>query len=339
MADPIETARAIADAIRAVSPELREVATPEPRWFQGPVRSPDLFPNDVPERGYYVPVPPPPPFRVGGRRLPVLVGEAGGRQWSVQILISGRGGIRAVPTLSVHTFARLVPTDAVPFPVFPWAVATARPEAAKVLLGAAPINLAGRSARSGIGEAAMLSGRLPVPVPRPPIRSPMILESSDPAIGRFLDSPAFLARYLGWYDRAGTPVDRDGSSFPVVRAMGDEVTLTTGIDPTRPPVDHAATVQEFLALVPEMERAVTGRDPLADPIPTVTFTDPPGSVPDLRPGYPCPKCGQLEILKRTTDRPTGLRHERTLRCGVDIFPPYPYRIQDAHRAADAVARP
>jgi len=336
-----ETAHAIADAIHSANPALRIVSTPHVGLFSAPILDPDLFPDSKPQRGYFVPVPAPPPFKVSPRRLPKLVGESGGRQWSVHILVGEDGGSRVVPTLTVATFARWVRDDTTPVPYLPWAMATEQPEASQGpgLRGLGPINLAGQAARNAVGTAGLLAGRPPIPLLRPPIRWPMILESNDPSFRSLLDSERFLSLYAGWDRRSGVATGPTGSSFPVVKFLAENVKLTTGLDLSQPPGAHAETVREFLELVPELEQAVTGRDPEVDPIATVTFTDPPGSVPDIRPGFRCPQCGRLEILKMVTDPATGFAHKRTLNCGVDIFPPFPDRIRDVSAAGTGSVRP
>jgi hypothetical protein len=337
MAGQFEQVQAIADAIHATTPALRRVSTPHSGLLQDPILSPDLYPDDKAKRGYYVPDPPPPPFKVSGRRLPVLIGESGGRQWSVRLLVAEHGSLRAVPTLSISTYVRLVRDDAPPIPYLPWAVATAHPVDARAPGPGDPIDLAARAARLAVGTVGILSGAPPSLLARPPIRWPMLLASGDPAFRGLLDSPRVLALYQGWDLRAGASPVRP--SVPVVEFLAEQAHFSTGLDLEQAPSLHAKTVQEVLALVPQLEHAVTGRDPELDPISTVRFTDPPGSVPDLRAGFRCPTCGRLEILKKETDRATGLVHTRTLNCGFDVFPPYPGRAGSVPASGIAAGRP
>jgi hypothetical protein len=340
LSDPHEIASAIERAIAATNVGLRPVALPHHGLFSTPAVSPELYPNTKAVRGYYVPVPPPPGFKVRARSMPTLVGVSGGRQWTVEIMVMDQPGSRFAPTLQVSTYVRLLGTDLVPFPVLPWIFATAQPEAGKGPLPFAPgpFNLAGLVARAAVGQAALFLGHAPIPTSRPPIRTPVVLEAWDPRVQAYLTSSRFLEIYAGWEARAGVGSARGGSAFPVLKVVGDELKLTTGIDPTLDPNLHARTVQEVLDLVPQLERDVTGRDPEVEPIPTVTFTDPPGSVPDIRPAYRCPQCGKMEILKLELDQSTGLAHKRTLGCHVDIFPPYPSRYRDVMGAAEPVVR-
>jgi hypothetical protein len=86
-------------------------------------------------------------------------------------------------------------------------------------------------------------------------------------------------------------------------------------------MEHASTIRELLELLVRIERTATGMDPEVTPLPTVTFQEPPDSVPDVRPAYPCPKCGRLEILKFVETKKPMVAHYQTLNCGVDWFPP------------------
>jgi hypothetical protein len=331
---------AIAAAITSACPELRPVGTPHLGAFATPMSSPETYPSSRSTRGYYVPNPPPAPFRLRPSKIPTLVGEHGGRQWTVQILIAETGPRPVAPTMQVRSYVRFVRSPEVPFPYLPWVVATAQPAASPTPnpFARTPINLVNIYSRTAAGEAALLLGRLPQVALRPPVAAPMILESGDPAIRSLLETPAFLQLYGQWERRAGPGTERGGPALPVLKGIADTLKLTTGLDLALDPGAHARTVAELLDTIPRMEFAVTGRDPVADPIPTLRFTDPPGSVPDVRPAYPCPRCGRPEILKYDFDRATGFAHRRTLGCGVDIFPPYPDRFRDAAGAGAAVTR-
>ena len=338
MSDRFPTAGEIAEAIVATCPGLGVVATPKPGLFGSPVLDPGLYPDSARERGYYVPVPPPAPFKVAARSLPVVYGQNGGRPWTVMIFVTDAAGIRVVPTLTVTTYARLARPDVVPFSYLPWLVATLQPTERKspVTLQRPLVNPASYSAKSAVGQAVLLSGGIPVPSARPPVRSPMILATGDPLLGAYLESYGFLERFAAWERRAGDAAAEGHSAYPVLKVLANDVRFTTRIDPAAGPAAHAATVHDLLEIVPELERAATGKYAESDPIPTLTFTGPPGSVPDVRPAYPCPKCGQLEILKLSFDRVTGLAHKQTLNCGVDIFPPFPNRVRDVQGAASTL---
>lgn len=341
MDDTASTALALQAAISVACPQLRPVGLPNPGLFGKPVVAPELYPTSQKTRGYYVPIPPPPPFKLWARRTPVLVGESGGRQWIVHVHVLDLPNRQVLPSLEVVTFVRFQRSDLLPFPTLPWMVATGLPDPGPGPrpLSPGPINLAGMTARSALGEAVILAGRTPVPTARPPVQRPLILDAFDPAMRAFLESPPFLASYAAWERRAGGPTVRGGTALPVLKILGDSFKFVTGLDPSVGPQEHARSVADVLSLIPMMERAVVQRDAVADPIPRVTFTDPPGSVPDIRPAYACPKCGRPEILKLNFDRATGLVHKQTMNCGVDVFPPFPNRIQDVQAAASWVAPP
>jgi hypothetical protein len=237
------------------------------------------------------------------------------------------------------SYVRLARSDAVPFAVLPWVVATGLPgPGARWSWAEGSENIAGYAARSAVGHASLNLGRPAIPTVRPPVRTPMILEAWDPAARSYLESESFLGSYAQWESRAGAGQEAGGTVHPVLEISGDEVRLLTGLDLGRAPDLHARTVREVIEMIPRMEVGVTDRDPLADPISTVKFTDPPGSVPDVRPAYPCPRCAKLEILRRAYDPATGLTHARTLHCGFEIFPPKITRARDVFGAAELVIR-
>jgi hypothetical protein len=321
-------------------PQLHQVSEPYLGFFSKSGPPPSLYPDASDKRGYYVPLPPPPGFKVNPRNMPVLVGVSGGRQWTVEVLaLDGQEG-RWEPTLRVQTYVRFQPTDIVPFAALPWLVAACQPTAGTGPgpLRRGPFNLMGLLGPAAVGQAALLLGHTPVPRVHPPVLTPIVLEAWDPTVQARLESAEFLELFARWESRAGVGTPRGGSAFPVLKVLGDELTFSTGIDTTLGPTAHANTVQELLNMVPRLEQAVTGRDPEADPIPTVTFTDPPGSVPDIRPAYRCPYCGKLEILKIHFDRGSGMAQEQTIGCHSNVFPPYLGRFRDTMAAADDVVK-
>jgi hypothetical protein len=330
----------LAHAIRAANPFLGRVAVPKPGLIAAPVRPPDLYPDDLPVRGYYLPVPPPAPRKVDPAAEPVLLGEWLGRQWSVHVTVPSDPKNPVFPTLGVSSYVRLLPTDGVPFPVLPWVVATGQPILAHGALpwSAGSINMSGMLARLAVGRASQFLSRPLVTTTRPPVRGPVLLEAWEAPGRSFLESAGFLESYARWERRAGPGSGPSGSVLPLFQATGDRFDFHTGVDLATSPSEHATTVREVMEQVVALERAVTGRDALSDPIPTITFFDPPGSVRDIRPAYRCPNCGQLEILRVAPDRATQMKHMRTLRCGVDVFPPYRDKVAEIARAAESVVR-
>jgi hypothetical protein len=335
-----EKAAAIGRAISASSPYLRPVANGRTGWLGDYSLDPELYPDIKHERGFYVPIPPPAPFKIPGTLLPTLVGTGGGRQWTVRVLVSDNVRNEVAPTLSAESYVRLLRTDLVPFTVMPWFLATAQPEAhrAPVPFKGGSVNLAGAFGRSAVGQAALLLGRSVQPGMRPPIQAPMIIEASSPEMRAYLEGSDFLATYASWERRAGHGVGTSGSVLPVLKATADRVSFTTGIDPVLDPMEHARTIRELIEEVHRLELAASARDSETDPIPTITLTDPPGSVPDVRVAYRCPRCGQMEILQNRFDASKGLNHRGTRDCAVDIFPPYPNRIRDVQTAARPTIR-
>jgi hypothetical protein len=324
----------------STNPQLRQVSEPHHGLFSKPVPPPSFYPNMSTERGYYIPLPPPPGFKVHPRRLPRLVGESNGRQWTVEAAVLDGLESRLAPSLRANTFVRLEGTDLTPFPELPWLVATCLPT---VGTGPGPFrrgpsNVVGLEGRLAVGKAALLLGHEPVPVIRPPVLTPVVLEAWDSKARAYLESPEFLELFARWESRAGVGSERGGSTFPMLQVVGDQLRFSTGIDTSLDVTAHANTVQELLGMVPRLEKIVTGRDPETDPIPTVTFTDPPGSVPDIRPAYRCPHCGNMEILKIYYDKTTGMAQEQTLGCHSNIFPAYLARYRDTMGAADNVVQ-
>jgi hypothetical protein len=325
---------AIEMAVAAACPFLRPVAIPKVDLFSDEIMPPDLYPDVKPVRGYYVPVPPPPAYKVPSARRPTLVGERNGRQWTVHVTVPDSDRSPYTPTVSVNTYLRLLPTDAVPIPSYPWLIAAAKPGPMHRGGGRGSItNLAGVTARAAVGEATLLLGRLPTLATRPPVRAPMLLEAWIPSARTLLESPRFLEAYAAWEGRAGSTEDPRGPAPPVFKCSADRFSFITGIDLELDPSFHARTVREVTELLPWLEFEITGKDPETYPIPTIILKGPAGSVPDARPAYRCPHCGQLEILKWAQDAATGLTHTRTLNCKVDIFPPIPNRIRDVFGSA------
>lgn len=322
----LEAAERMAGEIGRACPSLRPVATPKGGLFSAEILSPELYPDDKPTRGFYVPVPPPPPFKLARTRLPCLVGESGGRQWQVSVMVPGSINRAVAPSVSVHTYVRAVRGDLVPFAELPWVV-VAGPTTLEGVGPAEParsIDFLRLARRKAVGHATLFLGRAPIPAARPPVQVPSVIEAWDAAAKTFFESSPFLQTYAGWEQRS-----RGGAARPppVLELLGDRLALTIGVDPGDPS-STAQTVRELLEIVPRFEQGLTGRALDTDPIPTVTFREPPGSVPDLRPAYRCPKCGQMEILRRGREKEEGRTHVRTLNCGVDIFPPYPDRVGD-----------
>jgi hypothetical protein len=338
--DPHKTVSAIEQAIVSTSPQLRQVSEPYLGFLTKSGLSPSLYPDSSAKRGFYVPVPPPPGFKVSPRHLPVLVGVSGGRQWTVEVMAYDGQEARFEPALRIQTYVRFQATDVPPFPVLPWFVAACQPTAGTGpgALRRGPFNVMSLVGPAAVGQAAVLIGRSPVPLIRPPVLTPLVLEAWDPRARAYLESAEFLELFARWESRAGVGSARGGSALPVLKMLGDELTFSTGIDTTLDPTAHANTVQELLSVVPRFEKAITGRDPESDPIPTITFTDPPGSVPDIRPAYRCPNCGKLEILKIHFDRGTGMAQEQTLGCHSNVFPAYLGRYRDVMSAGAEVVQ-
>jgi hypothetical protein len=330
----------IATAISRACPFLHRVALPKGGWLSGPIQAPDRYPDIDPVRGYYVPVPAPAPFKVSDLSTPQFVGEAGGRQWSVHVVVSRRPRSPVAPTITVTSYVRFVPDDKVPFAVLPWLVATGQPGAGVPWSWAeGSENLAGYAARAAVGHASLHLGRPALATARPPVRTPMVLESWNPGASSFVTSAEFLTSYAQWQSRAGDGHGSSGTVYPVLEVNGDQLRFLTGVDLEQDPALHARTVRELIETASRLELEITHRDPHIEPIPTVTLSEPPGSVPDVRPAYRCPRCGKLEILQRVYERSTGLTHARTLQCGVDVFPPQTTRARDVFGAAERVIHP
>ncbi|HEV2317448.1 MAG TPA: hypothetical protein VGV89_07740 [Thermoplasmata archaeon] len=305
---------------------------PRPGLFSAAIESPDLYPDDRSVHGYYVPVPPPPPFKIARGDSPILVGEHGGRQWTVQAMVTGRPGTRYSVELSARTYCRFTRSEELPFGELPWVVA-AFPRSSDQRPGTRgrtpfspyQFNLAGVIGQRAIRTAGILLGRTPIAAPHSPVAGSFILESWDPGVREGVGTDPFVGIFAKWERRSLRGDSGWSGAQPVVHLLADRLSLDTGLEPRVPVREHARTVREFLEFVPALELATTGRDPVADPIPHVDLMGPDGSVPDRRPAYRCPGCGQLEILKTQADRVSGLVRRRTLRCSVDIFPPQPLR--------------
>jgi hypothetical protein len=324
---PTHHGRAVAAeaAVVAANPALRPVAHPAPGIFSAPVLSPDLYPDDKPDHGYYVPFPPPAPFRAERTRFPLIqVGVSGGRQWTVEEWFSDSDYSAARFSLSIRTYVRMLRTDLVPFTIFPWLLVATDPGPPRPggVAHGMQFNFVTAVGRRGIALAARLRGQPPVPRPRPPVAAPLLIDAWDPAAVSLLEGDPFLGSYAGWERRAGR-AELSGPVLPVVRVTADRFDFDLGFDAGLDPRVLGETVREVLAFVPELERALTGRDAESDPIPTVTLRGPTGSVDDVRPAYRCPRCGELEILRTARDPRDRLVHRRTLRCGADVFPAIP----------------
>jgi hypothetical protein len=70
-----------------------------------------------------------------------------------------------------------------------------------------------------------------------------------------------------------------------------------------------------------MERAFCPLDAEAVPISFLTLNGPPGTLPVVRPQFPCPRCGQLELPRLVTTPSPKVARFLSARCGADIFPP------------------
>jgi hypothetical protein len=324
-------AHRIAEAIRARSPFLQPVGIP---WIGGlfgqPGVDPELYPDDTPKHGFLVPVPPPPPFRIRDRQLPTLWGLKDGRPWRVDLLEDRGGSVDALapvvrPTLLVHSFARLLASDLTPFPVYPWVLVATDPGPRRGQLDGR-FNFARRIARVELLEAGGRLGRPAQGGSWPPARGAVVVEAWDPAVRAAVATPEFLQTFADWQMRAGFDPTRPWDSPVTLRFVGAEVRLTMSIDLEADPDLHARTVAELVDLVPRVERALTGRDPIQEPMPFVDLGGPPGSIPDLRPAFRCPKCGAMESLRTIREATPPIAHLRSLRCGVDIFPPHPSRV-------------
>jgi hypothetical protein len=312
-------------AIVAANPELRPVTLPRAGLLSAPVLSPDLYPDDKPDHGYFVPFPPPAPFKSPLLRFPLVqVGTSGGRQWTVQLWFSDSDFTPARFCLSIRTYVRMLGTDLVPFTEFPWVLVATEPGPIR---HPGPIhgdqfNLVTAVGRRGITLAGRLRGEPPVPRHFPPVAAPLILDAWTPAAVALLEGSRFLEAYARWERSAGSP-EPSGPVLPVVRVTADRFDFELGFDADLDPRRLGAIVREVLVLVPELERSLTGRDAEVQPIPTVTLRGPSGSVDDVRPAYRCPRCGEPDILRTARDPSDGLAHRRTLRCGADVFPAAP----------------
>ena len=319
---PVDPAHEIASAISRACPDLRPVAVPRAGVFASPILGPELYPDIKDTRGYYVPVPPPPPFKVPGAGLPVLVGYSKGRQWRVTVVSSEFGARPIPPCLTVSTYVRLLRTDLQPYSVVPWVtVSPELPEEPPVRRAGPPgIDFGRLAARTAVGHAALFRGRRPTAVVRPPIQAPLVVEAWDPLAQAYFTTDEFLGAYANW--SRGSRSAEGAPSMPVLHLLADQFHFSIGVDLTDARLP-AEIVRTLVDLVPDLEQRCTGRDAEVDPIPVVTFREPAGSVPDSRPAYRCPKCGQMEILRRVRDREAGSTRVCTLGCGVDIFPAYP----------------
>lgn len=330
MAGPGPTATSVRDAILRAFPTLRYAALPPAPLFGAPPSDPDNFPENGKPPGYYVPIPPPPGLKVQERRSVKILGERSGRPWRVDVLAVDLPHSRVPPTFLVEAPIRLLPPGTPPATTLPWMVAVANPAPTRALTWTrkGTLNLVAQQATNAIGRAGLLLQRPLAGVVRPPVHGELYAEAWDPRVTQLLESSTFLERYAAWQRRAGPEYGSSGSMLPVVSVLANRFRFASGLSPSVPPSEHATTLQELMELVTELERIATGLDSERDPMPMQVFHGPMGAVPELRPTYPCPKCGRPEILRRVSLPVQGVLSFRTLGCGADVFPAVRDRVKD-----------
>ncbi|HZY70072.1 MAG TPA: hypothetical protein VFF67_03730 [Thermoplasmata archaeon] len=161
----------------------------------------------------------------------------------------------------------------------------------------------------------------------PPVLSELVLDASATSTRGVLESGPFLERYARWERRAGPPVENSGPVGPVLNLEGDRCSLVSGVGLGVPPFDTARTLEELSDTVVEVERATLDPESFDAPISTISFHDPPASLPDVRHAFVCPRCGQLELLHRVRDERAGLVYWRSHGCGVDLYTPEPLQLR------------
>jgi hypothetical protein len=177
-------------------------------------------------------------------------------------------------------------------------------------------------ARTRHAVARRMGWRLDAPAPSTGPES-LVLESSSPGVRARLRGVDFLELYRRWERIAGPPVGRSGPLRPVFAAEGDRFTAVGGLGPAPDPQDAARIVGDVLGWIDVWEAAALDPSVATEPWLTLTFRDPPGSVPDVRHAYPCPRCGQPELLRHAYDRARPTHFWRSHRCGADLFAPEP----------------
>lgn len=330
-------ALAVEAALGRACPFLVSVAVPSAGMFMRPPPQPSLYPDSTTSPGYYIPYPPAEGTKAARPRAPTLIGSSGGRPWVVRVYPPEHGRYPILPTLEVRSFVRLFWSNLVPFPSTPWISVAMDPGrlGPNTMSRGDPFNSMKRDAFSVIGETGLLLGRAATLEPQPPVAPPLLAEGWTDSARAFVRSPEFLGPFARWQRRADLAAFGSYFTSPTLRIRADRFQLTTGMNPALDPSEHARTFVEMVDAVGALERAVTGRDAREEPLPTVRLEGPPGSIPDLRPSYRCPKCGSPEIVKLAFDRSTGLAGYRTIKCGVELFPPIPSRLGDVIAAAQA----
>lgn len=340
MVGPSERATRIGEEIVRQLPGLRAVGAPKGTLFGGDPADPSLYPDLLATRGYEIPLPPPPGRKVRDSPFVRLRGTAYGRPVRLDLVVFDSSFAIAPPTLTLETAARFLGPDVPRATVFPWVLWACDPGSPKgiTMTNRGRANITGLTARAAIGHTGAFAGRPIEGASRPPVRARLFAAAWDPRVAALLEDPTLLAEMATWERRAGTGFGNSGPTLPVIDAHHDRFRFATGLDAAIPPMEHATTVRDVLEFLVRAERTVTGLDPEVTPLPTVTFQDPPDSVPDVRPGYLCPSCGRLEILKYSETRNPTVGHYRTMNCGVDWFPPSTVTMGQsmaAYRASEA----
>ena len=340
MLNPNEATNQLRDALRQQFPGLQQVAKPRQTLF-GPVPvDPDAWPDVATTRGHYLPVPPPAGHKVEFTPAIRMRGALYGRRVQLYFLFPNPVGAVAPPTMLVETWGRFVRPETPPGTAMPWTTWACDPGPVRgiTLTARGRINMVGMAARFSIGRAGVLSGRPLVGQLVPPVQSRLFLGTSSPEIFALLSDPSHVALLANWERRAGRGLGDSGPTLPVFDAHANVVRFATGMDGSVPASEHARTVREALEVLVELEMAATGLDANLVPLPTLSFEGPPGTLPEVRPAYTCPRCGRLEILKLVSSRNPAVAFRRTFGCGVDYFRPLPMSSNDstaAFRASEA----
>jgi hypothetical protein len=300
-------------------PDLQEGYLPATGLLKAPVKDPDLYPDDVPKRGYLVPAAGADRRKLLHQDFPRFVGVDRGRPWRVDLLFTPRGRVPFPPTIMIRTSVRLLPADVVyPVPI-PWAFAVPRDVVS--LAGASFAGDRNLVGMVGLRTAKAAAVRLGTRIENLPTGGDSTyVGSSDPRVQAWLGSPEFNSLYGAWKSRSGSSLGAGGSRAPALGIEADRLTLLYGLKEGVPALEHSKTVSEAVQLADAIE-AAAGVDPARSPMPTLTFSEPLGSLPDVRYAYECPRCHRQELLHRSFDQSAHRRLWRSLDCGAEIFLP------------------